>query len=81
MNNEELQKAAEISVFPNPVTDFINIVNNESIHNLEIIDSNGKVLKRFEAIETSTIIIDLSNLPRGIYIARIGSKVKKFIKI
>jgi len=81
MNNEELQKAAEISIFPNPVTDFINIVNNESIHNLEIIDSNGKVLKRFEAIETNTIGIDLSNLPTGIYIARIGSKVKKFIKI
>jgi hypothetical protein len=80
MNNAELQNT-ETSVFPNPVTNFINIVNNESIHNLEIIDSNGKVLKRFEAIEISTISIDLSNLPRGIYIARIGSKVKKFIKI
>ena len=81
MNNAEVQNAAEISIFPNPVTNFINIVHNESISNLEIIDLNGKVLKRCEAIETSTVSIDLSNLPTGIYFARIGSKVKKFIKI
>ncbi len=66
-SNIELNRDNDIHVYPNPVTDFLNIESENPIEKLEIYDINGKVL-----ISESNLIneIDVSSLKSGIYMIR-----------
>ncbi|KAF2507682.1 T9SS type A sorting domain-containing protein [Flavobacterium zhairuonense] len=69
--------------YPNPVIDILNIENNSTIDDVEIIDISGKsvVFKRINDLHSE---IDLSNLSSGVYILKVKSENKqktiKFIK-
>ena len=72
-----------ISVYPNPTTDYLNIkISGSSNFNLNIYDLNGKLLKS-EKNNTSIQIQDLTN---GLYIVEIvdlesdNKIIKKIIK-
>lgn len=66
----------EFTVYPNPVTDILNIVSKEEIRNVEIYDTSGRKLVEFN--EVSNHQIDLSSLPHGNYILRFhtGKEIK-----
>ncbi len=57
-----------ISVYPNPTSDFIRInTNNLVIKNIEILDLNGKILFNQNTAQS----IDISDLEAGVYILKI----------
>ena len=73
----ELDKI-NLSVFPNPTHDFINIQVNipEGTQMIvEISDATGRILKNSKIINNSGIIeFDLQSLSSGIYILKVSSK-------
>ena len=60
-----------ISFFPNPASDVLNInVGEITIKNLTILDLSGKILMVVNNINTGTNTIDVSSLTSGMYIIR-----------
>ncbi len=81
----------ELSIQPNPSSDFIEIsvgaqgsVPDIRVFNVfsEIVLKSSEVLNNSQfSIHNSQLRIDVSGLPAGVYFVRIGDKVSKFIKI
>ena len=76
---EENEFEKTINVYPNPVQDFLYIVNTEDLKSTKICNTLGQLV-----IETKEEKIDFSNLARGIYFLQInthkGLISKKIIK-
>lgn len=71
----------KFSVYPNPVSNFINIQSKSQIKKVEIYNSIGQLLKS----ERHKINIDFSNYLSGVYFIKIldeegNSEIKKLIK-
>jgi len=64
------QKAQNISCFPNPVSDLLNIQSTDQIRQVKLISLEGKTLKQFEFNETE-IQLNVSGLDAGIYLLQI----------
>ncbi len=83
-NNSSLnQLMPEIEVFPNPAKDILNIRNIGNYNTLEIIGVSGRIIYHKKLNEDNNVI-DVSNLSKGIYFARLSSpydvRTLKFIK-
>lgn len=65
---------SEISIYPNPTSDFIFIENTEP-QLVTIYSLDGKLLKTVE----STNVIDVRDLNKGIYLINIDNAVLKFV--
>ena len=80
----------EFSIVPNPAEDFIEIsegtqhaVSEICIFNVfgeELLKSSVSNNSQF-SIPNSQLRINVSDLPSGVYFVRVGSKVRKFVKI
>lgn len=71
-NTLKLNKEEEaIRVFPNPTTQMVYIQGN-NINRVEIISTNGQVLKTISTQE-ETLEIDLSSFPKGVYWLKINT--------
>lgn len=84
-NISGLNAAAEFTVYPNPVTDILNI-QSESFNgketSLSIIDYTGKKLKdKMISASGNQISLEVKDLPPGIYVAIINGVAKRFVKI
>lgn len=88
MNETELTE--EISIIPNPVHDIINIYSPETISEIEIVNTMGKVVKRVY-VNAYNVACNVEDLPNGLYVVRIYANshaensrsarvVRKFIK-
>lgn len=77
----EANKLNNISIFPNPVNDEININCKEKIHGINIVNMEGKKIKQVHPI---TEKIDVRELSKGMYFLKIttekGTYLEKFIK-
>ena len=78
---------SKFKVFPNPTTGVLNLIqepiNNEqlTINNIEIFDMYGKKLTFHHfIISSSHHLINISNLPAGIYFLKIDNEIVKVIK-
>ncbi|OBQ54184.1 T9SS type A sorting domain-containing protein [Tamlana sp. s12] len=73
-----------ISVYPNPVTDVINIKANTVIDHVEIVNSLGQQVLTLNGGQVFDNRIDLSHLNKGLYLITIKSdnkaKTLKFVK-
>jgi hypothetical protein len=71
----------EVSVFPNPASDFINIKSNEVIKSVKLYNASGSLVK---TENNNSSKIDISSLLKGNYIISIetesGIETKKIIK-
>tara|TARA_Y100000589_G_scaffold285621_1_gene285238 strand:+ start:2964 stop:4064 length:1101 start_codon:yes stop_codon:yes gene_type:complete len=58
---------SSLSIFPNPFSDNVTIKfdDGERIDEINIINSQGKLVERYSSISSSTL--DLSHLPKGVY--------------
>jgi uncharacterized delta-60 repeat protein len=69
-----------LQIFPNPATDLVtlhgNLPRGESI---KIYDQRGKLVLE-ENSTYPTIVLDIQNLPSGLYFVSVGSGVGKFLK-
>jgi hypothetical protein len=80
------QSTSNISIFPNPATDNLTIINTAKTTDkmiVSIVDMNGKLMfKKENAV--SDLSIDVSTLSIGIYMAKIetevGTIIKKFVR-
>jgi hypothetical protein len=72
-----------ISVYPNPVSDVINIVGWNNVVKMQLYDATGKQLKQWNAAQSS---INMSNYATGIYILKMNlangdTKIEKIKKL
>ncbi len=58
-------------IFPNPVSDKLNIVMDEAAE-FELTDLSGRVLFKDALLESGSLNIDMTNLPVGTYVLRIS---------
>ncbi len=65
-----------LSVYPNPVIDFVSITSEENISKLNIYNLRGNLVLTSEENST-TVKLDLSELSGGIYFSEIFSEGKK----
>ena len=69
-----------ISIYPNPTSNFIQIKNLQTKANtINILDITGKIVKLVDS-NSQNIKIDVSTLEKGIYIVKIGETVTRFVK-
>ncbi len=61
---------AEISIYPNPATDILNITSSEAISEIEILNVMGQVVKRIE-VNSDNAVCDVEDLKAGVYFVRI----------
>lgn len=81
-NNDVLTTDDAVTVFPNPVTDRLNISSTGGIKEVSVCDLSGRILNTYQFAGTS---IDLSSLNKGYYCLKITDSenrvsVKKIIK-
>jgi len=74
-----------ISIYPNPVKDFVNIAikENSTIKSIELYDSQGRLLY-IQMVNTTSTELNLAERASGLYFVKIntdlGSKVEKLVK-
>jgi hypothetical protein len=67
----ELQKL-QVSVYPNPFTDFAVVSGIKNNAQVMLTDINGKLIRRYEKISGNQIIDNLGDLRTGIYFLRVS---------
>jgi len=81
----ELEKGTEIEVFPNPTADNVTIRGNiQEIKNYRVFDAlgaevTGQVLELSDD-GMSTVVLDFSSLPAGVYVYKTTNAIKKIVK-
>ena len=65
-----------ITLYPNPSVNYINIDSNEEIWKLEIIKMNGEKINTLSFSKN----IDISFLSKGIYVLNFNNYFIKFVK-
>jgi len=84
LNGITIQKNEPLIVYPNPVKDFITVVADDFMYQLQIFDSNEReVFSQLFHDKQTTQTIDLHTLPNGLYIIKCTNshKVSSTIKI
>ncbi|MBQ9312841.1 MAG: T9SS type A sorting domain-containing protein [Bacteroidales bacterium] len=70
-------------IYPNPTSDYVEVMCNYKIYDIEITDINGRKLNKF-SVDNFMTEIDLSRYPKGIYLLTLntskGKSTKKVIK-
>ena len=66
----------QASIYPNPTTGLIAINTTEVLESIAIFEITGKQIARYSAVNT----LDLSYLPKGIYIIKLYSENKVAIQ-
>ena len=74
----EFTNSNNLSFYPNPASDFLNIYSVLD-DKLAIIDTSGRIIKEYN-LKKGYNMIDISNLLNGLYFLKTESSMKKFIK-
>ncbi len=61
----------DIDIFPNPVTDILNITSSETISEIEIVNVMGQVVKRME-VNADNVVCDVEDLKAGVYVVKVA---------
>jgi hypothetical protein len=76
--NEKLNSQA-IKVYPNPANDKVNVELTETNGTIELINSNGTVVKSIQA-SSFVNVINISDLTQGIYMVRVVAPSAQYCK-
>lgn len=68
------------TVFPNPTSDYIFIKNKQQSFTYELVNLQGAVVLSDYIAENSTVRINLSNLPKGVYLLKTSSPENCYTK-
>ena len=69
---------SNISVWPNPATDMLNIVST-SADKARLMDINGRTVETY-VLRDGRTSVSISHLPAGVYMLQIGSTISKIVK-
>lgn len=67
---------SELSIFPNPATDILNISSPETISSIEIVNTLGQVVMQMD-VNDDNAVCDVEELPNGFYVVRIYNEDTK----
>tara|TARA_B100000508_G_C11458650_1_gene278054 strand:+ start:423 stop:1973 length:1551 start_codon:yes stop_codon:yes gene_type:complete len=70
----------DLSIFPNPVENKIGIKSEENMISIEILDLNGRMLKRYEKIESDSYQINSGFLNSGTYIVQVETENQRITR-
>lgn len=77
-------KPGDISIFPNPVNNELNVLCENEIKEIEIMDAMGKLIWSQNSLSTKSVKINVENHPKGIYFLKCtndkSTSITKFIK-
>jgi len=73
---ENILETVDISIYPNPASEFINIESTKTIDKIELYDLLGKRVLR----TTETNQIKINHLPNGVYLLKVFSDNKSITK-
>lgn len=77
--NNEIETYS-IEIWPNPATNEITIKKDDATkERIEILTLNGEIIQRRE-LNCEEVVLDISELSKGVYLIKIGESVKRFIK-
>ncbi|GLU55834.1 T9SS type A sorting domain-containing protein [Dyadobacter frigoris] len=68
-----------VQVFPNPVSDYLDIQSEIEINSVEIINSLGVKLQS-NVVKTNSLHLDMSKFPAGLYVIRVNKEAFKIVK-
>ena len=75
----------ELNIYPNPSGNQITIQSQEQLHDLFLYNQNGKLVRHITNIQSNNTILDLSFLPKGIYVLKLSNNntemIERIIKV
>src|SRR5690606_32804737 len=79
-NNGFNNQISEVTIYPNPTTGILNFNSKSEIQNVVLFDLSGRKISEFNSSQ-----INISSLPKGIYLVKISTKdgkttTKKVVK-
>lgn len=77
-------KIGEVSLYPNPGDGLLNIkLGNQGARRIVVFDLSGTVYfdSEIDPLGKMDPSIDLRHMPPGVYVVRVGNRVKKYRKI
>ncbi len=85
VDENSLSEANGFNVYPNPVNNILNIeLKNAKGGYVEILNITGQTIKTTKIDNTNNVIIEVSDLSKGVYLCRYNNEEKtktiKFIK-
>lgn len=75
---EEISKNLAVSIFPNPVTEYLNIHSNSRMSAIKIFDILGNVLYTKNEINSNFELIKAANFPAGTYLLKVEQENGKY---
>ncbi|MFD2891065.1 T9SS type A sorting domain-containing protein [Flavobacterium chuncheonense] len=69
----------KITIYPNPVSDFINISADETISSLEMYDVQGRLVM-VKKIDAEKVSFDVERFSKGIYFIRVVTPKYKYVE-
>mgnify|MGYP001422864113 FL=1 len=76
LSNHEIESQKEVTIYPNPSSDYIFIEFDQEINDLKILNIEGRIIKILRPVE----YINVSFLNKGIYFLKVNDHFIKFIK-
>jgi len=64
----------QLSLFPNPASDYVNMASSEKYTTIIITDLSGRLMKSINVTNRDNIKIDLSHLDTGVYLINLYQK-------
>lgn len=78
-SNVEITKNSDISIYPNPCSDYISVLCSDKLGQYSIYDLNGKLLLS-DIFSESNNSINVFSLPQGTYLINVATKNKHYTK-
>lgn len=73
-----IQTRPNISIYPNPATDFISVDNADQVKSIAVFNLVGRKLKSFDNIREDEQY-DVSTLPNGMYLVQVIDQSNKIM--
>jgi hypothetical protein len=78
LSNQDLQNLSTLQVYPNPVTDLVNVqLSDQHITGLKLYNVLGQLVLEQE-LDRSTTVLNLANLQAGVYLLKIQGETNSF---
>jgi len=68
---EDIKTSYNLRVFPNPVSNYLNIESTPEILSVSLFDLTGRIIIADEQVNAGNFRINMANLPDGFYLVRV----------
>lgn len=66
-----LEKGVNMSVFPNPTSDLLQITTQKPLNEVQLYNTLGQQIYQQQGLQQEQVQVDVSHLPKGMYIVRV----------